>query len=312
MELLRMTDLIQSDRSIDADDRCIENILDSLDALVYVADMQTYELLFANKYGINIWGDYHGKVCWQVLQDGQDGPCSFCTNHYLLDEFGSPADAHVWEFQNTINHRWYQCRDQAIRWTDGRLVRLEIATDITDRKNVENELRIAKQHAEQLAEKDELTQLCNRRSFFRRGHRALEQSKRFGHPTSVIMMDIDKFKAINDNYGHAAGDKVLRALADLMRSLVREIDIVARMGGEEFALVLPETGLDDAAILAERLRSAIEKLEVSDGKRKIRQTASFGVATSKNSIGSIEALLRAADDALYVAKRMGRNKVCTD
>ena len=119
--------------------RSIATILDSLDALVYVADMQTYELLFVNEYGKTIWGDIQGKICWKALQTDQDGPCPFCTNDRLLDEFGVPAGVHVWEFQNTVNKRWYQCRDQAIRWTDGRFVRLEIATDITDRKRAEED-----------------------------------------------------------------------------------------------------------------------------------------------------------------------------
>jgi C4-dicarboxylate-specific signal transduction histidine kinase len=119
--------------------RTIATILNSLDALVYVADMQTYELLFVNEYGKSIWGDIQGKTCWKALQTNQDGPCSFCTNDYLLDEFGVPAGVHVWEFQNTVNQRWYHCRDQAIRWADGRCVRLEIASDITERKQAEED-----------------------------------------------------------------------------------------------------------------------------------------------------------------------------
>jgi diguanylate cyclase (GGDEF)-like protein len=289
--------------------RSIATILDSLDALVYVSDMQSYELLFINAYGRSIWGDIQGKTCWKALQTGQDGPCSFCTNNRLLDEFGAPAGVYVWEFQNTVNKRWYQCRDQAIRWTDGRLVRLEIATDITDRKHMEEELLAAKQYAENLAQKDELTGLNNRRAFFERGHRAFEQSKRFGHSISVIMMDLDHFKTINDNYGHSVGDKVLQAVAQLIKTVVREIDIVARMGGEEFSFALPETSLEDAAYLAERLRSGIEKLVITDSGHNIKLTASFGVAICKDDDASIEALLTNADNALYVAKNEGRNQI---
>ena len=119
--------------------RSIATILNSLDALVYVADMQTYELLFVYEYGRSIWGDIQGRTCWKALQTDQDGPCPFCTNNHLLDEFGMPAGVHVWEFQNTVNQRWYHCRDQAIRWTDGRFVRLEIASDITERKQAEED-----------------------------------------------------------------------------------------------------------------------------------------------------------------------------
>ena len=130
----------------DKENRCAEEnyqsiatILNSLDALVYVADMQSYELLFVNEYGRSVWGDIQSKICWKALQTDQDGPCSFCTNNYLLDEFGVPAGVHVWDFQNTVNQRWYHCRDQAIRWTDGRCVRLEIASDITEQKQAEED-----------------------------------------------------------------------------------------------------------------------------------------------------------------------------
>ncbi len=113
-------------------------VMDSLEQLVYVTDMATYEVLFINKYGRDVWGnDILGKMCWQVLQSGQDGPCDFCTNDKLLDANGQPKGVYRWEFRNTITGRWYDVCDRAIPWVDGRIVRLEVAVDITDRKEAE-------------------------------------------------------------------------------------------------------------------------------------------------------------------------------
>jgi PAS domain S-box-containing protein len=118
------------------------SILDALDALVYVADMDTYEILFANRRACKDLGqDIIGRTCWKTIQAGQDGPCPFCTNHLLRDAAGNPAGPHTWEFRNTKNGRWYHIVDQAMTWSDGRLVRLEIATDITRRKLAESELK---------------------------------------------------------------------------------------------------------------------------------------------------------------------------
>ncbi|OQX77084.1 MAG: hypothetical protein B6D64_08805 [Bacteroidetes bacterium 4484_276] len=125
--------------------------MDSIDAVVYVADMQTHELLFLNKYGKKYWGDKIGQKCYVALQ-GLDKPCGFCTNHLLLDKNGNPKKPYVWEFQNTITKQWYQLRDQAVQWTDGRLVRSEIATDITERKISENQLIESKKFTENLLE----------------------------------------------------------------------------------------------------------------------------------------------------------------
>jgi PAS domain S-box-containing protein len=102
--------------------------------------METYELLFINKYGIDIFGDVKGKTCWKTLQNDQTGPCEFCTNKFLVSAKGKPTGIYTWEHQNTSNNKWYECRDQAIYWFDNHLVLMEIATDITQRKLQEKEL----------------------------------------------------------------------------------------------------------------------------------------------------------------------------
>src|SRR5690554_70690 len=292
-----------------AGDAGLKTILDNLDAMVYVADFKTHELLYMNAFGYNILGDFQqGQKCWQVLQDA-DSPCSFCTNHLLLDSSGNATGVHVWEFQNTVNKRWYQCRDQAITWTDGRLVRLEIATDITDRKNMELALQSAQQRAEAASLQDELTQLNNRRAFFQLGGQFLKQAKRRNTPIAAIMFDLDHFKLINDTYGHEAGDAVLREVGRLLLAEVRESDIAARIGGEEFAVLLPESSQEQAMELAERLRNTLDGLKVRYKQTMLRPTASFGVAMLSPDDDRLESLLSRADEAMYLSKADGRNRV---
>ncbi|MCP4540201.1 MAG: PAS domain S-box protein [Chloroflexi bacterium] len=127
-------------------------VWDSLDAIIYVADMETYEVLFANEYSRNLWGDVVGKTCWQVLQAGQSGPCDFCTNDNLLTASDESSGVYTWENQNTVTGHWYQIQNQAIRWVDGRIVRLSIAMDITERKQMEEALRESREQYRQLVE----------------------------------------------------------------------------------------------------------------------------------------------------------------
>ena len=120
--------------------RRLMTVLNAMEATIYVADMDTHEILFLNQSARQIFGPVEGQLCYQVLQ-GLDAPCPFCTNDQLLNADGSPAGVCAWEFQNQLNQRWYDLRDCAVRWTDGRLVRMEIATDITERKHMELRLR---------------------------------------------------------------------------------------------------------------------------------------------------------------------------
>ncbi len=123
--------------------RRLLTVLDSLDAAVYVADVETYEILYGNKYVRDLFGDVVGKICWQVLQDGQSGPCDFCTKERLLTPNGEPAGVNVREFQKEVTGKWYEVRDRAIRWVDGRTVVLQIGTDVSARKQAEEDLERA-------------------------------------------------------------------------------------------------------------------------------------------------------------------------
>jgi diguanylate cyclase (GGDEF)-like protein len=164
---------------------------------------------------------------------------------------------------------------------------------------------------ERQAVTDELTGLANVRAFHTILEREIERSRRFRTPLALVMLDLDHFKQINDEYGHQQGDEVLSTVADVLRDFSRDIDAPARYGGEELAVVLPQTDSEGAEQLAERMREAVERLEVRrvDGEGSLRLQASFGVASLPESAVDRGGLIAAADAALYRAKRAGRNRV---
>jgi diguanylate cyclase (GGDEF)-like protein len=155
---------------------------------------------------------------------------------------------------------------------------------------------------------DELTGLANRRRFLTQMETEVARSRRNGSPLAIVLSDLDDFKRVNDVHGHEAGDRALRAFADILREAVRDIDLPVRLGGEEFAVLLPDTDLAGGANLAERIRSTLEKTRVDNGEDGIRITASFGVSCFPTA-ASAEDLLLDADRRLYDAKRRGKNRV---
>jgi diguanylate cyclase (GGDEF)-like protein len=156
------------------------------------------------------------------------------------------------------------------------------------------------------AELDALTGVANRSSFDARLAEEVRRAETLGTPLSLILLDIDHFKAINDTHGHQAGDEVLRRMGALLQDRLRQTDFGARYGGEEFAVVLPNTGGEGAMLLAERLRAAVSELRVLTGEIELTPTASFGVASFPEQAGSD--LVAVADAALYQAKRSGRDR----
>lgn len=200
-----------------------------------------------------------------------------------------------------------------IRMSDGKAVRCHVArlpeggrmliySDITDIVRAAEEL-------EKLATIDGMTGIYNRRHFLNLADREWERARRYGRPISFMMIDIDNFKAINDTFGHQVGDAVIVHMADVARGCKRDADVLARVGGEEFALLLPETDLSRAKIVAERLRREVSRTKLPLISTAIESTISIGVASATDQMSGFAALMRAADEALYEAKRKGRNRV---
>jgi diguanylate cyclase (GGDEF)-like protein/PAS domain S-box-containing protein len=177
--------------------------------------------------------------------------------------------------------------------------------DITERKALEDELK-------RQAQIDYLTGVSNRGYFMQQAEQEFSRTARYGNSLTLLMLDVDFFKKINDNYGHKAGDTVLKKLAEISLGTFREVDTVGRLGGEEFAILLKETCQEDAFNVAERLRKSFadERVVIEDHTPPIHFTVSMGLATLTTRDKTIDSLLIRADKALYEAKETGRNKVC--
>lgn len=171
------------------------------------------------------------------------------------------------------------------------------------------DLERSKEKAERLAYSDPLTKLCNRRAFFDSGKQLLNQADNQESLLSLIMIDIDNFKSLNDTYGHAMGDKALIAFADKLKNSLRSTDLIGRLGGEEFAVILPNIGENEATNIAQSLRLKISQIKLTHEQSSVHFTASMGVIENSLESSTIDSLLAQADKALYFSKDHGRNQV---
>ncbi|QBG37561.1 GGDEF domain-containing protein [Litorilituus sediminis] len=182
--------------------------------------------------------------------------------------------------------------------------------DVTDTAIHKQSLELANQELAVLSQTDGLTKLFNRNHWEHCLQAEYKRWSRSHHASSLVMLDIDHFKNVNDSYGHMVGDEVIRHLSDLIRSHVRETDVSGRYGGEEFAILLSDTDLSNAKIFAERLRKEVASSVVKHNDIDIQYTISIGIAEVEKTLSNYEAWIECADAALYRAKEGGRNQVC--
>ena len=328
--VVTFTDVTEQKTSGDAlreSQRFAESIAEHSTSIIFVFDLQTLSNTYSNRTVAEFLGYSTEKV--QALGDGllpfMIHPDDLPGLRAHLADFAGRADGEVVEFEYRARHasgewRWIWNRETVFkRLPDGAPSQiLGTAQDVTERKATEQrfqdyavvlefqkqELEKANGQLEALATLDGLTGIKNHRAFQERLEEETSRAGRYGSPLSLLMLDVDHFKQYNDAFGHPAGDEVLKEVAGLMRECSRDTDVVARYGGEEFAVILPQTDPQGAAVIAERIRQAIEKAPWAG--RAV--TASLGVATLDPAWTGGE-LIAAADRALYQSKTSGRNRV---
>lgn len=248
----------------------------------------------------------------QLLLDGEKGEHANCQALALL-----LADISVAEARARATFERLRAHQLRMREAVGRPVGIKTAA-LDYLESIERALSLRDdEHAltyaqlAQMAFQDHLTGLANYRYFTIRFNEELRRARRYRHLVSLLLLDLDRFKQFNDTHGHLAGNKALEHIARILRSQARETDLVARYGGEELAVLMPETPKHEALALAERIRATADSrpVELADGGPQ-RLTASLGLATYPRDAHDAEALLAGADQALYAAKAAGRNRVC--
>ena len=271
-----------------------------------------------------------GVDAWEVLQNNPeiglvitDLNMPNMTGHQLLVEIRRSDDPRIKNLPVIVMTATDDKVDRNLSFLNGAndfvtkpIDEMELVARVNVHYRLANTIRKLEESQKALAIQattDPLTGLRNRRSFFEKAEELASLHRRYNTDLSVLMIDIDHFKKINDSLGHDGGDVMLVRFAEILLSMVREVDIVSRLGGEEFAILLPDTKRLGAAVLAERTRAAIQRTPIAYQGTDYSITASIGIASlSAENVNSISDFFRIADNRLYLAKKAGRNRICVD
>lgn len=282
----------------------LDVVLDNVDALVYMKGANR-RFLYANRHLAEVFGQpiehIIGKLDSELMPKDVADAFWEKDQHILATGRRYTGEESLIDAQGRKRHYW----SMVVPWAgfDGMPALIGLATDITELHQLQEELQ-------RQTRTDSLTGIANRRSFFEHAESEFARSRRHGLPLSLIAIDIDHFKRINDRYGHPVGDRVLRDFAGCAAHALREEDVCARTGGEEFCILLPETDLKAAIAIAERIRLATAACHPCPEHPELAITASFGVAELEERTPSFDILFSRADHALYTAKQQGRNRCC--
>lgn len=278
----------------------LKNVADLIQAGIIVIDPISHKILELNSEAARLIGlskeQILGQVCHKFICPAEVGKCP-------ITDLGQKVD-NAERCLLTVNKSSLPILKTVTRTViDGEERLIESFLDISQMKALQQQL-------EQYATIDSLTEIPNRRYFFTQSEKEIERAKRTECPIAMAMIDIDYFKKVNDTYGHAAGDIVLKELATLCKNHIRPYDILGRLGGEEFAVTLVSINQQQALARMNEIRRAVEKHQINvNNELSIKVTISVGIASPNDEGESIESILNRADQALYRAKNNGRNRV---
>jgi len=303
------------------ENKLFEALLDVIPFAAYAVDIDTFEVVYANKMMSEKMYAPREEFCWKKIF-GQEEVCSWCTISELKTrDRVYKSEKLISSFFDESTDAWLQTYDELVRWPDGRTVKYSIAVDITEQKEIQasmiqthtklamqsKKLKEANDKLEFMARKDYLTGINNRGNFFALGEELFLKEK-LRYPIYVAMFDLDKFKDLNDTYGHKFGDEALKAFTNKVVSQLNERDIFGRLGGEEFALVINSCCSEDIVNRVDNIRDSISKIELCYEGEIIHFTVSVGLVKTEES-ETLDETLDKADKELYGAKEDGRNKL---
>lgn len=282
--------------------RVFINVLENVDVALYVIDAASLTILFANGSARAQFGDMLGQSCYRTLLQ-RPTRCVGCVPEAQtpLGETSRatpPCAVNEFDFPHAASGRWCHAAHRAVRWMDGRAVLVGAAVDITSRKQREEE-------QEWLASHGALTRLPNRALLADRLKTTLALAHRMQSRVAVLFLDLDDFKPVNDRLGHEAGDELLSRLARRLERSLRESDTLARLGGDEFVMVIPISRYDELREIVQRVADDLHKpFDLGQGEAQV--DASIGIAVYPIDADTPDALLRLADEAMYLVKQAGR------
>ncbi len=304
------------------ENKLFEALLDVIPFAAYAVDVDTYEVVYANRLMSENMYAPRDKNCWKKIF-GQEEVCSWCTVEELKKrEAVYKSEKLVNNFFDEVTDSWLQIYDELVRWPDGRTVKYSITVDITEQKEIQaamitthtklamqsQKLKEANEKLEFMAKKDFLTAVNNRGNFFNLGEEIFAKILKEDEFIFVAMFDLDKFKLLNDTYSHKVGDLALQAFTKAVEKHLWEEDIFGRLGGEEFALISQASCSDDIVQKLQKIREETEKIIINHNNQEISFTVSIGLV-QKNENETLDMTLEKADKELYSAKDTGRNKV---